>query len=748
MPTVGRGAVGIALLLLWVSALVASVADFEYPSALRDAYDADGDCWVGMGMAGEYPVPVRPERWLVGPPPSGLSAVTMPTDNWVELLFSGTIVRADGNDVEVGEWGQAGEEATVFLTDGVDQEYPVGVAKAKLYKMQALSHIGLSLADVVTPFAPRGLRLVALDRGGGAPGFDVAYVQARISRACGPRADHPDPVHRADGVGPTATLVWTPACDAAAQSVYLSEVRSQVESGDPAVRLWVVPGDVNCVEPNGLALNTTYYWRVDAEGLEPGDVWSFTTSDHIVLDDFNDYGVTGGFLYETWRSSGMARVGEELLYARRSCPQSMRFAYYYDSIRFSETHRRFNPPQDWTQAGARALAFWLYGMPGNDTKGEMYAVIGDANAEQRVTFDGDRGILARPEWTAWWIPLADFNAVDLTAVERVGLGFVWSSAQPGQFGEGTVFVDDLSLYSSMCLEERRPTGDLTGDCRVDHRDVMQMATEWLDTRGRMVDVVAPSVPVLWYRFDGNVNDSAGVAHGEIQGRPLFEPGVCGQAIRFANPGDAVTVPNAPAVFGGIREAITIAFWQRGDDSPHRTDTICCSDYEYGRSHPSIAIHLGCWRDPGQYRWDCGTPWSFANRVAGHHRSNREWTMRWNHWTFTKDVRVGPEGAEGLMRVYLNGVLYDSRTGTDSPIEGIKSFQIGSGWYGHYDGLIDDFRIYDYALSEAEVAYLASDGTAQLPWDTGLAADLDGSRTVDFGDFAILADQWLDNQLWP
>jgi hypothetical protein len=339
------------VLLVSVCALRALPAGLEYPSALRDAYDADENCWFGMAATGEYPVPVRPEKWLVGPPPSHLSGVTMPTDHWIDLVFGGTIVRADGNDVEVVELGQAGEEALVFLTDGADREYVIGLAKAKLYQSQNVSYIGLPLPDVATPFAPRGLRIVALDRGGGAPGFDVAYVRARVSRACGARADHPDPVDGADGVRPGASISWTPACDAVEQSVYLSPVRSLVESGDPAVRLAVVAGDVNCYEPNALELNTTYYWRVDAEGLDVGEVWSFTTSDHLMLDDFNDYGVAGGFLYETWNSLGMARVGEDTSYARHSCPQSMRYTYYYDSIRFSETFRRFGPAQDWTQAG-------------------------------------------------------------------------------------------------------------------------------------------------------------------------------------------------------------------------------------------------------------------------------------------------------------------------------------------------------------------------------------------------------------
>ncbi len=747
MLTVGRCTVGLVLLLR-VSALGAFSVSFEYPSGLRDAFDADGNCWTGIGPAGNYPVAVRPEMWLVGPPPSDLSAVTMPTDHWVELVFAGTIVPADGNDIEIVEWGQAGEEALVFLTDGVDREYPIGIAKAKLTHMQAVTYIGLSLGDVETPFAPRGVRLVALDRGGGAPGFDVGSVRARVSRACGPRADHPNPIDGSDGVGLTASLIWTPACGAVEQSVFLSDVRSEVAAGDLAARVAVVSGEVNGFEPDALALNTTYYWRVNAEGLEPGEIWSFTTSDHIVLDDFDDYGPTHGFLYQTWRTSGMARVVEEQSYARHSCPQSMRFAYYYDSIRFSEVYRGFARPQDWTRAAARALVFWIYGMPGNDVQGQMYAVVGDGEAEQRVVYDGDKELLTRPEWTPWWVSLADFNNIDLQAVEHVGLGFVWPSAAPGRSGDGTIFVDDVSLYAATCWEDRRPAGDLTGDCRVDHRDLVQMAADWLKTRGPVADVIAPSDPVLWYRFDGNANDSAGTAHGQLQGRPTFEPGVRGQAIRLAHPGDAVLVSNVAPVFDGVREAITIAFWQRGDDSSHRTDTLFCSNYEYGRWHPSIAIHLGCWRDPGHYRWDCGTPWSFANRLAGRHQSKREWTGRWNHWAFTKDIRVGPEDGRGVMQIYLNGVLYDSRTGTDSPIEGVESFQIGSGWYGHYDGLIDDFRVYDYALPEAEIAYLASDQTGVLPWDLGLAADLDGSGAVDFGDFAILADQWLEKHRWP
>jgi hypothetical protein len=101
-----------------------------------------------------------------------------------------------------------------------------------------------------------------------------------------------------------------------------------------------------------------------------------------------------------------------------------------------------------------------------------------------------------------------------------------------------------------------------------------------------------------------------------------------------------------------------------------------------------------------------------------------------------------------MQIFLNGVLYDRRTGADSPIMGISSFEIGAGWYGRYDGLIDDFRIYDYVLSQAEIAYVATNGTGIFDLPLLSPADLYTDDRINFHDFALLATDWLNNQLWP
>ena len=64
---------------------------------------------------------------------------------------------------------------------------------------------------------------------------------------------------------------------------------------------------------------------------------------------------------------------------------------------------------------------------------------------------------------------------------------------------------------------------------------------------------------------------------------------------------------------------------------------------------------------------------------------------------------------------------------------------------YYVGDMDEVRIYDYALSSAEVLSLAGGGTYTLE----LATDAVDDGTVNFKDYDILADNWLEEGiLWP
>ncbi len=754
----------IFLVLTPGGAALAEETALEYPCYLLDAYDADNNgCWMGMDAEGDWPVPVVPEQLLVGPPPAlHVSGVTLPTDHWVELKFRGRIVDGPGDDIVLVELDAVGEQALVFITDGCGQEYLLGFVAVPNINGYGPTITGFDIADISLPFVPSAVRVVGIDLRGGSPGFDLGYVRARAYASCGYTACNPNPVDGAENVPADAVLNWSPGYSAEKHIVHFGTARSDVDPNATAVGDPAQPQDINSFDPNGLELNKTYYWRIDevndADANSPwtGDIWSFTTTDCLVVDNFESYNISDNRLLDTWM-----RIGARFVYLSthpnpvHGCElQSMGVEYNYGGDLYSEVVRTFSPTQDWASVGIKVLELFFHGMKGNDTNGQMYICLSDGDVNVVVPYDGDANDIRSETWQPWRIDLQNLD-VNLSNIEHISIGFRNRTSESPGFGFGTVFFDDIRLYPSRCLKENRPDADFNGDCAVGFEDLEEMAYSWLNTRHNIYPVAAPNAPAAWYKFDGNAYNSAGSAHGQPRGSPTYVPGVHGQAISFDGYNDSVEINGAAALFSKISTAITIAFWQHGADSPHLTDTVCCSDYTYGVYDPAIAINLGCFARPqgrfdpvqglalaGEYNWDCGSPWSFDGRLSGDHRYKSEWSGRWNHWAFTKDAEAGK------MQIFLNGVLYDSRTDANSPVSAITSFEIGSGWYGGYDGLLDDFRIYDYALSGAEIAYVATNGTGIFDVPLMSQADLNADDQINFKDFAILADNWLKEQLWP
>jgi hypothetical protein len=725
---------------------------FHYPYYLLEEYDPDNICWKGMSADGRWPVPVVPQDMLVGPPPSNLSGVTIPIDRWIELQFPGRIVDGPGNDIQLIELGQVGEQALIFLTAG-GKEYLLGQATASSSGLDIPTTIYFDISGISLPFPARAIRILALDTGGGSPGFDIAnmFAQTYIERPL--VAFNPVPFNGAKNVPLDVVLSWSPGQAAGKHIVYFGDDPCDVDADASPVDYPSQPQDANSFDPGGLELGRTYYWRVDeVNSVDPnniitGRLWSFSVVDHLVIDDFESYDNSGNQIHLTWEESGGAYVSVTT-YPAYKCMRSMAFDYYNRIDYYSEATITFDPPQDWVAAGGRILELFFYGGPGNDINTQIYLRLSDGQNSETVLYNDINDIRQR-SWKLWRINIADLINLDLSHIETFSIGFLTEPEQPPQISRGMVFFDDIMLYTSRCFEDSKPAADLSGDCIVNFDDLKEMTFNWLDVYPRMYSVIPPKSPLAWYKFDENTDDSSGNSY---HGWPLFNltyvPGVFGQAIKFEGNRDSVKINNAVELFQRINTGITISFWQYGEDSAHRNDTLCCSNYEYGEDNPAIAINLGCWIRPkqaGLYNWDCGYPWSFNNRLNGDHKYKNEWQGRWNHWAFTKDIN------QGIMQIFLNGRLYDSRSDANSPISGITSFEIGSGWYGGYDGLIDDFRIYDYALSQPEVAYVATNGTGIFnPPGGGYVppADLNGDNRIDFLDFAVLAGSWLDEQFYP
>jgi hypothetical protein len=97
----------------------------------------------------------------------------------------------------------------------------------------------------------------------------------------GGKAFNPNPADRATEVDPNTVLSWSPGTGAFSHNVYLGTDYNDVNNAittDPNV--YIGNQDANSYDPNGLDLETTYYWRIDEVGLlhtRKGDIWSFTT---------------------------------------------------------------------------------------------------------------------------------------------------------------------------------------------------------------------------------------------------------------------------------------------------------------------------------------------------------------------------------------------------------------------------------------------------------------------------------------
>jgi hypothetical protein len=318
---------------------------------------------------------------------------------------------------------------------------------------------------------------------------------------------NPDPEHEAEDVAPDANLSWSPGAYAAFHDIYLGTDETAVRDANTVATLGVYKGrqvrDANTYEPpTGLDLETTYYWRIDEvnDACQPepwkGEVWGFTTTNYLVIDDFESYNNTDNRIRDTWEdgteiilwSGSYIWLGKKPDHPIHTGSQSM--VYQYDNTikwdwdhYYSEAALPFSPAKDLTYGNlVKALTLYFYGDPGNaagDTE-ELYVGLTGSLAEVRYSdAGGDMNDLKLAEWTEWNIPISDFIGVDPCAVTNLLIGFGDRNNTDTAGGYGTVWFDDIRLYRPRCLAQYRPAGDATGDCAVDYWDLKVVAEDWL-----------------------------------------------------------------------------------------------------------------------------------------------------------------------------------------------------------------------------------------------------------------------------
>jgi len=197
------------------------------------------------------------------------------------------------------------------------------------------------------------------------------------------------------------------------------------------------------------------------------------------------------------------------------------------------------------------------------------------------------------------------------------------------------------------------------------------------------------------------DQSGGGYDGAITGAAWTNDGTRGWVLDFQD-ADYVNITDATGAFSAVNNAVTVSVWQYGDVTIQPQDDYLFEG-QNSANQRRLGVHLP-WSNSRIY-WDAGGSAGSYNRIDKATTSASEYEGQWNHWAFTK------HNTTGVMKMFLNGTQWHSGGGATWSMAGITNFKIGSNGAGtgNYDGMIDDFAIWNEELAPSQIELLA-DGT--------------------------------------
>jgi hypothetical protein len=491
-------------------------------------------------------------------------------------------------------------------------------------------------------------------------------------------------------------------------------------------------------------MNQPYYWRIDESSsdgtITKGNLWTFTVADFLVVDDFEDYNDSEpDRIFDTWIDgfnvpTNGSQVGYDVSpFAEQTIvhggEQSMPLRYDNSTASFSEaTVNVANLPigRNWTKYDIKALTLWFHGDPCNVTQ-QMYVKINGT----KVPYDDDMGDIRQASWHEWNIELARFGVNQSNVTEMV-VGLERSGAAGGM---GVVYFDDIRLYPPRCVPSiLKPVADLNNDCVVDYFDL---------------DIMTG----IWLQKESDIWDAGGGHDGS-------------SCLAF---GDYVAIEDLFYNSTGLT-AVSVSTWIR-TNSPGDQYIISFDRNEYYR----LEIN-GYGGGDGQVGWDLMTDSGQLDYGSVRRVDDDQWhhvVGVFDSGTATIYIDGTAEPSASLGTTYGSGNLRYGFLGANSEAYAFDTPTPG----GDPIQRLDDIRVYDYALSAADVTglfartaqpaigpilwYKLDETSGQIANDSsgnGYTGHLRGfvffdtnlyqDTVIDFKDYAALAEEWLVEQLWP
>jgi len=300
--------------------------------------------------------------------------------------------------------------------------------------------------------------------------FGVETVRGEIWSFSTPGAvGSPNPYSGAENVNQVTSLTWVAGDNAASHQVYFGTDIDAVRNATTTSAEY--KGSKNLGEenydPGMLELNTAYCWRIDEvdaqNNTSKGNVWTFTTADYLVVDDWESYNdidppdPASNTIFAYWMDGySNPNVNGALIGYDPPQPsytettvvhggkQSMPCSYDING-KYAEASLTLTSPRDWTASDVNTLTIWFHGDYVNDAA-PIYVAISNSNGTSAVVTHEDSAATQIHAWTKWDIPLQEFadQGINLTDVDSIILGIGNKLNPPG--GAGKMYFDDIGVH--------------------------------------------------------------------------------------------------------------------------------------------------------------------------------------------------------------------------------------------------------------------------------------------------------------
>jgi len=499
-------------------------------------------------------------------------------------------------------------------------------------------------------------------------------------------AREPQPANGAITDGANVVLSWRAGREAASHQVYLGTDAGELALAGTATE--------NSYDAGVLDYDTTYYWQItevneaETPSFYAGPIWSFTTPAFGTVDSFDLYDDNCERIFFAWEdglghsggediegcdvapsngNGGGSIVGNDMapfaeqtiVYAGR---QSLPFDY--DNA-FGQSEATLTlDGQDWTASGVQSLSLMFYGS--SDNSGQLYVKINNT----KVVYDGAAEDIKGSQWQAW--------IIDLTALSGLQNVMSLTIGVEGASAAGRLYIDEIRLYP------------LPGEPVVPAQPSADGLVAYLSFDEGSGTSAA----------DGSGNNNHGDVMG-VAGDAQWVAGKVGGALAFDGVDDIVVVSQnsgLPIYNNGTDNAYSVTLWVRGGP---QNDMRVFSEGSTTSNNPLLNLGTHNSASPtGQFasyiRPDTGT-------TSNHPLSQAEpFDDTWHHIAWVDD--------NGTARLYVDGHLdggdFSYTRGTmaldTTTVGGILRAAPSHFFFGE----IDEVRIYNRALSQAEAAWLA------------------------------------------